>query len=132
MADMKPAIGLLLLAAAPVQAADLTMKMGETWVFALKNNQPANAHKVAANSKPPNGQVRATVSTLGGTTMTLTNATGIAYTFKAELIGRDGKSVAARSCALPANDRPIFESWTQVATAIRIGDFKPSGDEGRC
>ena len=129
---MKLAMGLLLLAAAPVQAADLTIKTGETWIFAVKDNQPASAHKAAANAKPAKGQVRATVSALGGTTMTLTNATGISYTFKAELVGSDGKSVAARSCVLPANDRPIFESWTQRATAVRIGDFRPSDDEGRC
>jgi hypothetical protein len=47
---MKLAMGLLLLAAAPVQAADLTIKTGETWIFAVQDNQPASAHKAAANA----------------------------------------------------------------------------------
>ena len=99
------------------------MHIGETWAFSIRNGQPANARKTTT-STPAKGQVRATVSALGGTTMTLTNATGLAYTFRAELIGRDGKAAPARSCTLPASTLTAFESWPQRAIAVRIGSFK--------
>ena len=105
-------------------AAPLTIHVGETWVFVIRNGQPTNAHKAALSTAPAKGQVRATVSALGGTTMTLTNATGIAFTFRAELIAADGKVTAARSCTLPASNRQAFESWPQRAVAVRIGSFK--------
>ena len=56
--------------------------------------------------------------------VTLTNATGVAFTFRAELIGADGKVTGARSCTLPANNRQAFESWPQRAVAVRIGSFR--------
>ena len=122
----------LLAVAAPAVAAPLTMKVGETWVFAIRKGQPANAHKSASSTAPARGRVRATVSALGGTTLTLTNASGIAYTFRAELIGAGGKVATARSCTLPASDRQAFESWQQRAVAVRIGTFKRARDQGKC
>ncbi len=122
----------LLAVAAPAVAAPLTMRVGETWVFAIRNGQPANARKSAANAVPIKGQVRATVSALGGTTMTLSNETGIAYTFRAELIGADGKVATARSCTLPADNRTAFEGWSQRSVAVRIGTFKRARDQGKC
>ena len=114
----------ILAMAAPAAAAPLTIHVGETWVFAIRNSQPANARKAPLSSHPAKGQVRATVSALGGTTMTLTNATGVGFTFRAELIGADGKVTTARSCTLPANNRQAFESWPQRAVAVRIGSFR--------
>ena len=114
----------LLAVAAPAVAAPLTIHVGETWVFAIRDGQPTNAHKAALSTAPAKGQVRATVSALGGTTMTLTNATGIAFTFRAELIAADGKVTATRSCTLPATNRQAFESWPQRAVTVRIGSFK--------
>ena len=105
-------------------AAPLTIHVGETWVFAIRDGQPTNAHKAALSTAPAKGQVRATVSALGGTTMTLTNAIGIAFTFRAELIAADGKVTATRSCTLPASNRQAFESWPQRAVTVRIGSFK--------
>jgi hypothetical protein len=134
MADLMRALLLapFLAVAAPTTAAPLTMHVGETWLFSIRNGQPAAARKVVPTSNPVKGQVRASVSALGGTTMTLTNATGLAYTFRAELIGADGKVATARSCTLPASNRPVFESWPRRAVAVRIGSFKRSGDQGRC
>ena len=121
----------LLAVTAPAVAAPLTIHVGETWVFAIRDGQPANAHKAAPSASPAKGQVRATVSALGGTTMTLTNAIGVAFTFRAELIGADGKITAARSCTLPSTTRQAFESWPQRAVAVRIGSFKPTAG-GSC
>jgi len=122
----------LLALAAPAVAAPLTMHVGETWIFAIRGGQPAAARKVTMETNPAKGQVRASVSALGGTTMVLTNATGVAYKFRAELIGSDGKAATARNCTLPAGNRQAFESWQQGAVAVRIGAFKRTDDPGKC
>jgi hypothetical protein len=66
-----------------------------------------------------------------GTTMTVTNNSPIAYTFRAELL-QSGKVVAPRPCALPANARPIYEQWKEKAEAVRIGGFTAASADGRC
>ena len=114
----------LLAVATPAVAAPLTIHLGETWIFAIRNGEPAVPRKVTTTTTPAKGQVRASVSALGGTTMTLTNATGLAYSFRAELIDKGGKATTARSCSLPAGSRQAFESWPQRAAAVRIGNFK--------
>ena len=68
---------------------------------------------------------------LFGTMMTIANNSAQGYTFKAELIGADGKSAVARSCTLPPGNQPALESWPQKAVAVRIGEFKPAKG-GRC
>ena len=55
-----------------------------------------------------------------------------AITFKAELIGGNGRVMQARTCTLPARGRPVLESWPQKAKAVRVGDFKPAVDPGAC
>ena len=127
---MKAALALLLLAAAPAQAA-LTVRTGETWVFTVHKGEPAKARKVAYSAKPAKGQIMVSIRAMMGTTMIVTNASPIAYTFRAELV-QNGKRTAARACTLPANDRPIFEQWQQKADAVRISGFKAAGAEGRC
>ena len=128
---MKLAAALLLLAAAPAQAAGLTVRTGETWFFTIKDGEPANARLVTASAKIPKGQIKASVRALGGTSMVVTNNSPIAYTFRAALLS-GGKATAARSCTLPANARPIFEQWQEKADGVRIGSFKPATADGRC
>ena len=121
----------LLLAALPAQAQNLTVKTGETWVFRIANGQPAKARKVAAQSKPSRGEVVVTVKSMMGTTMTITSNNPVAYTYKAELIGAE-KAVPTRSCTLPANNRLSFENWPQKAAAVRLSSFKPATRDGSC
>lgn len=123
---------LVLLAAAPVAAQPLTIPAGETWIFSIANNQPAKARKVASSAKPARGEVKVTVLNLMGTTMTASSNNPDAYVFHAELVGAGGKAIPARTCTLPARNRPVLESWPQKASAIRIGDFKPAVDPGAC
>jgi hypothetical protein len=130
MADMKAAFALLLVAA-PLQAAPLTVKTGETWIFTIKNGQPANARKVTPSAKIAKGQIKVAVRALMGTTMTVTNNSPIAYTFRAELL-QSGNVVAPRPCTLPANAKPIFEQWKEKAEAVRIGNFTAASADGRC
>ena len=127
---MKAAFALLLVAA-PLQAAPLTVKTGETWIFTIKNGQPANARKVTPSAKIAKGQIKVSVRALMGTTMTVTNNSPIAYTFRAELL-QSGKVVAPRPCTLPANARPIFEQWKEKSDAIRISNFTAASADGRC
>jgi hypothetical protein len=131
MAGMKFALALLLLAAAPAQAASLTVKTGETWIFTVKNGEPAKARKVTPSAKIAKGQIKVSVRALMGTTMMVTNHSPIAYTFRAELL-QGGKVVAPRPCTLPANAKPIFEQWQQKAEAVRISAFTAASADGRC
>jgi hypothetical protein len=129
---MKLALALLLLtAAAPTQAAGLTVKTGETWFFTVKNGEPANARRVSPSAKIPKGQIKVSVRPLLGTSMVVTNNSPIAYTFRAELLS-GGKATVARSCTLPANARPAFEQWQEKAEAVRISGFKAATADGRC
>jgi hypothetical protein len=122
---------LLLLTAAPAQAAGLTVRIGETWFFTIKNGEPAQARQVSPSAKIPKGQIKVAVRQLGGTSMVVTNNSPIAYTYSAELL-TGGKRAQARSCTLPANARPSFEQWQEKAEAVRIGGFKPASEDGRC
>ena len=128
---MKLIAALLLLAAAPVQAAGLTARTGETWIFTIKNGEPANARRVTPSAKIPKGQIKVSVRAMLGTAMTVTNNSPIAYTFNAVLISA-GKATVARSCTLPPNARPSFEQWQQKADAVRIGGFKVASADGTC
>ena len=128
---MKLIAALLLIAAAPAQAAGLTVRTGETWLFTIRNGEPAQARKVTPSAKIPKEQIKVSVRPILGTAMTVTNNSPLAYTFRAELIS-GGKATLARSCTLPAKARPVFEQWEQKAEAVRISDFKVAGADGRC
>jgi hypothetical protein len=128
---MKLVAALLLLAAVPVQAAGLTVRTGETWIFTVKNGEPAHARRVAPSARIPKGQIKVSVRPMFGTAMTVTNNSTIAYTYRAELLS-GGKASVARSCTLPPNARPSFEQWQQNADAVRIGGFKVASADGTC
>jgi hypothetical protein len=127
---MKLLLALALAASSPAPGP-LTVPIGENWIFTIDHGQPAQARKVEATAKPAKGQVKVSVRALFGTMMTITNNSTTGYTFKAQLIGADGKAVTARTCTLPPGNQPALESWPQKATAVRIGDFNPAKG-GRC
>ena len=123
---------LALLGAAPVVAQPLTIPAGETWIFSLADGQPTKARKTNPNAKPSRGEIKVTVLTMMGTTLTASSNIPDAYTFRAELVGANGKAAPARTCTLPPSGRPVLESWPQKAIAVRVGDFKPAADPGAC
>ena len=127
------AFALLALLASPVgaQSPGLTVKTGESWMFTISRGEPVRAHKVKPTVKPPPGQVLVTVTSMMGTTMSISSNNPVAYTYQAELIGV-GKPVAARSCTLPANGRLSFEHWPQKASAVRLSGFKLATRDGAC
>jgi hypothetical protein len=107
-------------------ATNLTIPVGETWLFRVDHGQPTAARRVEASHAPARGEVRMTARRMLGTTLTALNNSATAYTFRAELIGADGRAKGAKSCVLPPNNRLTMESWPQVAVAVRIGTFKPT------
>ena len=66
-----------------------------------------------------------------GTTMSISSANDVAYTYRAELIG-SGKKIPARSCTLPADGKLSFEHWPESADAVRLSDFKTAPKGGNC
>ena len=125
-------VALTLLAASRSLAAPLTVQTGENWLFALDHGEPVHGRKVDPSSKPARGEIKVSVRSLFGTMMTISNNSAQAYTFQAELIGQDGKAVAARTCTLPSGNHPALENWPQKAAAVRLGNFRAAGSEGRC
>ena len=125
-------LGSLLLAAPhPAAAQGLTIKTGETWMFAISRGQPARARKVDPALKPPPGHVVATLRSMIGTSLSIASNNPRQFTFKAELIGAD-KPVPVRSCTLPANGRKSFEHWPAKAEAVRLSDFRVARNDGAC
>ena len=117
--------------ASAAHGGPLTMRPGETWVFKVKDGQPADAHLVAASAKPAKGEVVATVRSLFGTILIISNNSGVPYSFNAELMpGRN--LTAVRTCTLPSGGKPDIEQWEQKAEQVRISNFRAAGNEGRC
>jgi len=111
-------------------AAPVTIKAGESWVFAVEGGQPVRARKVPSSTKAGPGQIKASVVSTMGTTMTLTNNSRANYTFQADLVGApSGKS---RTCTLPASGGPVLEYWPVKATAVRLSTFKVASADGNC
>ena len=127
------ALALLVLLASPVaaQPPGLTIKTGESWMFAISRGQPVRARKVKPTVKPPPGQVLVTLKSMMGTSLSISSNSRQSYTYKAELIGAD-KALPLRSCTLPANGRVSFEHWPEKADAVRISDFRVARKDGSC
>jgi hypothetical protein len=115
---------LALLAAAA--AASLTVPVGTSWLFRIERGQPVAARPSTPDSVPARGEIRLTARRMLGTTLTALNNSATAFTFRATLIAADGKTLTARSCVLPANNRLAMESWPQAAVAVRVSDFRPT------
>ena len=126
-------VALSLLAATPAlaQSSGLTVRPGESWMFAISRGQPVRARKVKPTVKPAPGQVLVTLRAMLGTSLSITSNNPQAYVYKAELIGADTQ-VPVRSCTLPANGRISFEHWPQKSEAVRISDFKVARKDGSC
>ena len=121
----------LLIAATPAAAKPLTIKTGESWMFAISRGEPVRARKVKPTVKPAPGQVMVTVTAMMGTTMSISSNNPVAYTYRAELVGA-GKAEPARSCTLPANGRVSFEHWPEKSAGVRLIQFKLATKDGAC
>ena len=129
---MKILLGAIMLAiASAAQAAPLTIHAGESWMFKVKDGQPADAHKVDPTAKPAKGEVMVTVRSLFGTVLIMSNNSSVAYSFNAELLP-GANLTAVRTCTLPPGGKPDLEQWAQNAQAVRISNFRAAGNENRC
>ena len=123
---------LLLLATTPLSAKPLTVRIGETWVFAVRGSAPINARKVAATAAPAPGQFKVSLQPMLGATLTLTNNSRFDYAYRATLVLPTGKPGAAKACAVPANGRVAIEHWTKTIAAVRLDRFKPAPAGSLC
>ena len=117
------------LVGAPLSAKPLTVRMGETWVFAVRGGAPVEARSVAAVTAPAPGQFKVSLQPMLGSTMTMTNNSRFDYAYRATLVLPSGKPGAAKACAVPANGRVAIEQWTRPIAAVRLDRFKraPAG-----
>lgn len=126
------ALALLLLAAAPAAAKPgLTIRPGESWTFTIARGQPADVRKSQPSAMPAPGRIHVTLRSLMGTTLAIRSARDEAYGYRAELI-KGGKSVAGRSCTLPADGKLSLEHWNEGVDAVRLSNFKPVPKGGSC
>ena len=123
-----------LAATAPLSAKPLTVRMGETWVFAVRGGSPVNARKVTATATatPATGQFKVSLQPMLGATMTVTNNSRFDYAYRATLVLPSGKLGATKACAVPANGRTAIEQWTWPVTAVRLDRFKPAPAGSLC
>jgi hypothetical protein len=124
--------GALLLLAAPVSATALNVRMGETWLFAVRGGSPVDVRKVAVTAAPAPGQFKVSLQPLLGSTLTMTNNSRFDYAYRATLILPSGKPGAAKSCAVPANGKIAIEQWTTRVAAVRLDRFKPAPAGSLC
>lgn len=121
-----------LLAAAPLSAQGLTVRMGETWVFAIDKGKPVRARKVAANALPAANQFKVSLRPMMGSTMSVTNNSRFDYAYRATLVMPGGKIGAAKACAVPAHGRMAIEHWPRPVDAVRLSHFRPAPAGSLC
>ena len=93
------------LIATPLPAKSLTIRMGETWLFAVRHGAPVDARKVASAMTPAAGQFKVSLQPLFGATMTVTNNSRFDYAYRATLVLPAGATGTAKSCVVPANGK---------------------------
>ena len=126
------ALFLTALAAAPLPAKSLTIRMGETWVFAVRHGAPVDARKVTPATRALSGQFKVSLQPLFGSTMTITNASRFDYAYRATLLLPTGKPGPAKSCAVPANGQVAIEHWPTRVAAVSLDRFKPARAGSLC
>ena len=118
--------------ATPAYAKPLTVRMGETWLFAVRHGAPVDARKVASATAPAPGQLKVSLQPLFGATMTVTNASRFDYAYRATLVLPTGATGTAKSCVVPANGKTAIEQWTKPVAAVRLDRFKPAPAGALC
>ena len=112
--------------ATPSFAKPLTVRMGETWLFAVRHGAPVDARKVTSATAPAPGQFKVSLQPLFGATMTIANHSRFDYAYRATLVLPTGATGAAKSCVVPANGKTAIEQWTKPLAAVRLDRFKPA------
>ena len=125
-------VPLALIAAAPLSAKPLTVRMGETWLFAVRGGAPVGARKVAPAAAAAPGQFKVSLQPMLGSTMAMTNNSRFDYAYRATLVMPSGKPGATRACAVPEHGRIAIEQWTKPVSAVRLDRFKPAPAGSLC
>ena len=124
----------LIFAALPAvaSASGITVKMGESWLFALDRGRPVNAHRSPPTAIPAPGQILVVLRPMFGSTMSVFGNLPAATDFRATLIHSDGSRGAVRACSLPAGRMTVVENWAKPVAAIHLDRFKPAPVGGAC
>jgi hypothetical protein len=121
----------LILAALPATAlaSGVTVKMGESWLFALEHGRPIKVRAASPTASPGAGEVLVVLRPMFGSTMSVTGNLPTATNYRATLIQSDGRGGATRACSLPAGKMTVVENWPKAVAAIRLDRFKraPAG-----
>ena len=126
------ALLLTALATTPLPAKPLTVRMGETWLFAVRHGAPVDARKVAPATPAATGQFKVSLQPMFGSTMTISNASRFDYSYRATLVMLTGKKGATKACAVPAKGQTAIEHWTAAVAAVRLDRFKPAPAGSLC
>ena len=129
---LKTLVLILGLFATPLPAKSLTVRMGETWLFAVRHGAPVDARKVAPAMTPAPGQFKVSLQPLFGSTMTVSNHSRFDYAYRATLVLPSGKAGATKACAGPANGKTAIEHWVTAVAAVRLDRFKPAPAGSLC
>ena len=124
----------LILAALPAvaSASGVTVKMGESWLFALDRGRPVKARPAPATATPAPGEILVVLRPMFGSTMTVTGNLPSATTYRATLILVGGKQGSTRACSLPVGRMTVVENWPKPVAAIRLDRFKPAPAGATC
>ena len=124
----------LILAALPAVAAanGVTVKMGESWLFALDRDRPVKARPASATATPAPGEILVVLRPMFGSTMTVTGNLASATNYRATLILAGGKQGSTRACSLPVGRMTVVENWPKPVAAIRLDRFKPAPAGATC
>ncbi|MDF7777584.1 hypothetical protein P1X14_20175 [Sphingomonas sp. AOB5] len=115
--------------AAPQDQPGLIVRAGESWIFSIKDGQPADPRKVADDAKPAKGELMVTLDIAGATVMTVANNDEGWWNYRAFIVVKPGhKGNRTSTCTLMNGGREAFEQWPEAIAAIRLADFTPAGD----
>ena len=113
-------------AVAAPRASGVTVKMGESVLFALDRGRPVKVRAASPTATPATGEVLVVLRPMFGSTMSVTGNLADATNYRATLIHADGKQGTTRACSLPAGRMTVVENWPKAVAAIRLDKFKPA------
>jgi hypothetical protein len=114
------------------RASGVTVKMGESMIFALERGRPVKVRAATPTTSPAAGEILVVLRPMFGSTMSVTGNLSAATDYRATLIQADGRGSATRACSLPAGRMTVVENWPKPVAAIRLDRFKAAPAGATC
>ena len=114
----------------PARLVFIALEPGQTLLFRVDGDKVTDVRLVDEDTVPKDGEIRATMSSMGGTTMlSVLNQGPQAYNYSAVMLPSiDAKEGQSTSVCTLMPGVSAFEMWPQPIPAIAIGEFTPSTD----